>query len=190
MIALDFPSTAAFSPPPILFEPAGRRGSDLVEPVPPSTARRIVRMARTTSVDSRFDEARAADDPLSEAAARWQNQLQIQVAVIKRLIEIRRDAQLSGDPISETSLRDFRAFLRKAQSGKRPSIFLLDNGNIRALWLNDKKEQVGLQFLGEGEVQFVIFARRPNMMAREHGTESLSAMLARVGASGATHLIR
>lgn len=129
-------------------------------------------------------------DYLAEASARQRKQLRTLVAINERLIEIRCDAQLSGDPISETSFHDFLVFLRKASPMKRPSIFLLDNGNIRALWLNDKKEQVGLQFLGEGEVQFVIFALRPTMMAREHGIEAISSMLARVGASGATHLIR
>ena len=37
---------------------------------------------------------------------------------------------------------------------------LMDNGNLRAVWKDEKGTHLGLQFLGEGMVQYVIFKRR------------------------------
>ena len=39
-------------------------------------------------------------------------------------------------------------------------IVLVENGNLRVSWRNSTDSFMGLQFLGEGEVQFVIFKRR------------------------------
>ena len=36
----------------------------------------------------------------------------------------------------------------------------MDNGNLRAVWKDDHENQMGLQFLGESMVQYVIFKRR------------------------------
>jgi hypothetical protein len=107
---------------------------------------------------------------------------QIDTQIEARLRELRVDAEANGEALSELSLADLRAFLGSLPLARRPAIFLLDNGNLRALWKNDAKEQVGLQFLGNGEVQFVIFAQRQydSAMAREAGTRSLSAIRALV----------
>jgi hypothetical protein len=70
-------------------------------------------------------------------------------------------------------------------------VFLLDNGNLRALWKNEIDEQVGLQFLGGCVVQYVIFAQRPNppMMSRNAGTEALANVLSEIAARGCNHLL-
>lgn len=99
-----------------------------------------------------------------------------------RLGELRVDAEANGQALSELSLADLRAFLGSRPLASWPAIFLLDNGNLRALWKNDAKEQVRLQFLGNREFQFVIFAqhRCDSAMACEAGTRSLSAIRALV----------
>jgi hypothetical protein len=43
-----------------------------------------------------------------------------------------------------------------------PAILLNDFGNIRLFWCNEKNEQVGLQFLGNSQIQYVIFSMRNN----------------------------
>jgi hypothetical protein len=132
------------------------------------------------------------DDPFAfraKARERQNVSQRVRNAISERLTEVGCDAEASGAPVSLSSIRDFVAFIGRAQPARRPSVFLLENGNVRALWLNDKKEQVGLQFLGEEEVQFVIFALRPSLMARERGIESLAAMLSRVRSSGVAHLL-
>jgi hypothetical protein len=182
------PNTAAFSPVPILVELARTSGTDIVDDSPVHLARPHRHVNHAASITTQ-----AVDNPLghylTQLAEYQRHQSQVWMAVAERLQELRYDAASSGAPVSESSIRDFAYLLRKAQPARRPSIFLLDNGNIRSLWLNDKKEQVGLQFLGDGEVQFVIFVRRPTLMAREHGVESLSVMFAKICSSGAAHLL-
>jgi len=104
----------------------------------------------------------------------------IRTEIEARLRELRIDAESSGEPFSDASLDDLWVFLDSFPNATRPAIFLLDNGNLRALWKNEAKEQVGLQFLGNGEVQFVIFSQRQNppIMAREAGAGPLSAIRA------------
>ena len=160
----DLPDTAAYSPPPLMLEPSGRRGAAERQSLPPP-------VGFATSLG----DAEAGDDPIADYLAhivhRQRSILLAQLAIAERLRDVRFDAQATGDPVSESSIQNFEEFLRKFPSARRPSVFLLDNGNVRALWLNEQKEQVGLQFLGDREVQFVIFARRPALMAREHGIE-------------------
>lgn len=97
-----------------------------------------------------------------------------------RLRELRGEAESNGERFSDASVHDLRAFLEALPLAKRPAIFLLDNGNLRALWKNEAKEQVGLQFLGKNEVQFVIFSQRENsgVMTREAGVRPLSQIRA------------
>lgn len=81
-----------------------------------------------------------------------------------------------GTEISIASERDLWAFLDSVAASRRPYIALLDNGNFRAVWRNSEQEQVGLQFLGDGEVQYVLFALRPpnRFMARAAGRDVLT----------------
>jgi hypothetical protein len=74
-----------------------------------------------------------------------------------RIAELRDDAKESGELFSESSQADFSKFVSRLALTRRPSIFLLDNGNLRAVWDNEKKELIGLQFLGDGSIQFVMF---------------------------------
>jgi hypothetical protein len=104
----------------------------------------------------------------------------IKTEIESRLRELRIDAESNGDAFSDASVNELRAFLDSLPLARRPAVFLLDNGNLRALWKNEAKEQIGLQFLGNGAVQFVIFSQRQNAgdMAREAGVRPLSAVRA------------
>jgi hypothetical protein len=84
-----------------------------------------------------------------------------QKAAEKRLEDLKELAAEEGCKISVDSERALRAFLAAVPFSKRPYINLLDNGNFRAFWEDTSTgEQIGLQFLGNTDVQFVIFARR------------------------------
>ena len=85
-------------------------------------------------------------------------------------------ASEEGIEPSAASERDLRAFLDSVAPSRRPYIALLDNGNFRAVWKNTELEQVGLQFLGNSEVQYVLFALRPpkRFVARAAGRDVLT----------------
>jgi hypothetical protein len=94
-------------------------------------------------------------------------------------------------PFSEASLADFEAFMCEIGPRARPSLFLNDNGNLRALWKTDRREQIALQFLGESNIQFVIFKQRKGTlaMARVAGIDAKDKILGHIKASGAEVLL-
>jgi len=82
-----------------------------------------------------------------------------QSAVLSRLNELKNEAKTEDLAFSERSEHDFFKFLLLFPQILDPFLFLLDNGNLRALWKNGDGEQVGLQFRGSEIVQYVIFVR-------------------------------
>jgi hypothetical protein len=106
-----------------------------------------------------------------------------------RIQALRVEAEIDQVPFSDASYADFRAFIRQVPSRARPAIFLRDNGNLRALWKNDNQEQIGLQFLGGGDVQYVILKRRPGGRLMSHyGVDSRGGVMAVIRAAQATAL--
>jgi hypothetical protein len=106
-----------------------------------------------------------------------------------RIQALRVEAEIDQVPFSQASYAEFRDFIRQVPARARPAIFLRDNGNLRALWKNDNQEQIGLQFLGGGDVQYVILKRRPNRKLTTHsGVASRDELLALIRAVGATVL--
>jgi len=77
-----------------------------------------------------------------------------------RVFELMQDARLTNEPLSQLSLADLTTFLEGTPFTKRPAIFLLDNGNFRAVWKNADNEQAAFQFRGDGVVHCVFFYRR------------------------------
>ena len=57
-------------------------------------------------------------------------------------------------------------------------LVLMDNGNLRAVWKGENGAQVGLQFLGNGSVQYVIFKRRGPFqpMSRACGRDTVNGV--------------
>jgi len=54
----------------------------------------------------------------------------------------------------------------------------MDNGNLRAVWKDEQGAHLGLQFLGGGMVQYVIFKRRrqEQPVSRVSGCDSLEGL--------------
>jgi hypothetical protein len=131
------------------------------------------------------------DEHIEKFVEKYFFRLKARLEIEERLRELRIDAVLGGERFSESSEQDLRDLLGSLALTRRPSIFLLDNGNLRALWRNDAKEQVGLQFLGAGAVQFVMFKLRkdPPMMARDWGVDVLSAIKPRITVNGCDHIV-
>lgn len=77
----------------------------------------------------------------------------------KRIEDLRSWAAEDGDPFNAESERDFRAFVEANPEVRRGGLVLVGNGNLRAVWKGDAGARVGLQFLGGGIVQYVLFRR-------------------------------
>ena len=191
----DLTSPAAFTPPPnpiLVVGPTGSR--DLATstgdfPQPPVRGRS--RQFPPSTGDATGATALGAEtvDPVSEyivkeAVRLWKQQL-ARAQIEDRVRELRIEALRTNEKFSEKSLVDLRAFLDALPLVERPSIFLLDSGNLRALWKNAKNEQIGLQFLGDCVGQFVLFVQRekPTLMSRVAGIDTLSEIRSRIKAN-------
>jgi hypothetical protein len=95
-----------------------------------------------------------------------------------RIAALKAAARDEGGPYNEASERDFASFVGAHSALRRPNLYLLDNGNLRAVWKNAAGQHLGLQFLGGGQVQFVVFAKRADAadFVRSSGRDSLAGI--------------
>ena len=77
-----------------------------------------------------------------------------------RIEELRRFAALDGFSVSKASEKDFWSFLKSESFGCEAEMVLLDNGNLRVIRDDEDGNHIGLQFLGNGRLQYVIFRRQ------------------------------
>jgi hypothetical protein len=99
-----------------------------------------------------------------------------------RIAFLKREADQEGGLFSKASESDFRRFVESHSAWSKPSLYLVDNGNLRAVWKSALGLHLGLQFLGGAEVQFVIFARDPDEseLVRSAGRDSLIGIESRI----------
>ncbi len=77
-----------------------------------------------------------------------------------RVSALRHTAEQDGYFPSLASEFDFWSFIELDTRLRKGNLVLMDNGNLRAVWKDDQKTHLGLQFLGGGMVQYVIFKQR------------------------------
>lgn len=75
----------------------------------------------------------------------------------QRLKDLEALCEEENQQISKESRSDFLNFMHLLNPLLRPFIFVYENNNLRAEWTHDDGRQIGLQFLGEERVQFVVF---------------------------------
>lgn len=185
---VDTPSPTAFTPPLlVLYEPAGGRGVGSPLAVRP---RGLPRPKPNVSASTAKIEELSIEYA-GERTALALERARMVIELTKRLQFLRVEAEVDQITFSESSLTDFNAFMLELGPRFRPSLFLNDNGNLRALWKNDDGEQVGLQFVGDGMIQFVIFRQRKGsaMMTRVAGVDMQEKILGHIRASGAEGLL-
>ena len=77
-----------------------------------------------------------------------------------RIGVLKNDAALDGFSLNKASEHDFWSFIKSSPFIKKGSLVLMDNGNLRASWKDGEGNHIGLQFLGNRAIQYVIFKRR------------------------------
>ena len=65
-------------------------------------------------------------------------------------------------------------FVSQYPSMVRGRVVLMENGNFRATWKGDRDSHLGLQFLPDGSIQYVIFTRRldSDTISRVYGRDT------------------
>ncbi len=84
-----------------------------------------------------------------------QSQLRLYEKQIETLKEYARD---DGYDLHEDSYANFIKFFANYSQLVRADVVLLDNGNLRAIWKGKNGGEIGLQFLTDSHVQYVLFS--------------------------------
>ena len=82
-------------------------------------------------------------------------------AYTQRIDDLRKYGLEDGIFLDEASEEDFWAFMTSEGFTRKAGLALMDNGDLRAVWKDADGSHLGLHFLGNQEVNYVIFKRRP-----------------------------
>ena len=73
----------------------------------------------------------------------------------RRIDELRGFAAEDGYTLNKDSESDFRTFVISTPSMRKASLVLIENGNLRSNWRDQNGNQVGIEFLGNQNVEYV-----------------------------------
>ncbi len=101
-----------------------------------------------------------------------------------RIEYLRSEAVHDGCELNRDSETSFKEFVLSTFDLRKGSLVLMDNGNIRAIWKDAQGFRLGLQFLGGGVIQYVIFRRRKagQQISRVAGRDSPEGVLRQIDA--------
>ena len=101
-----------------------------------------------------------------------------------RVYALRYTATQDGYTLNLASESDFWHFVESEPRWRKGNLVLIDNGNLRVVWKDCQGTLLGLQFLGGGMVQFVIFKQRRAMqpISRAAGRDTFSGLKRQIDA--------
>lgn len=146
----------AFDPLPWI----GHGSADTHQQIPPLVAgmpsinRPAVR-ATTPQIPLVSWDSTPSDDGIQ---ARTDQLNRVATSCRQRIRELDDFARSEGFRVNAASEHTFWRFFERYPFGAQPGLVLLDNGNLRATWGDMKPTHIGLQFLPNDQIQYVIFA--------------------------------
>ena len=142
-----------------------------------------------TSPDRPSDATRPSYSPPSTDTREQADK--VRNAYARRIDELRGYGEVDGVQINEDSERNFWSFVPSAPTKNKAQLVLMDNGNLRAVWRNSRADHIGIQFLGRGSVEHVIFKRRTDSedISRVSGIDSLQGVKRQIHVFDLTSLV-
>jgi hypothetical protein len=101
-----------------------------------------------------------ASAPAQAGAPSLFDDLFVRPEILNRIYKLQENAVEEGEPVSRESFIEMLDFLERVPFTRRPGLFLLDNGNFRAVWRTEDNEQAAFQFRGNAIVHCVFFYKR------------------------------
>ena len=101
-----------------------------------------------------------------------------------RISVLEEQASVEGYFLNSGSKEAFQDFFRNNPLIRLGRLTLLENGNLRAVWKGDNASQIGLQFLDNGLIQYVLFKqRRADLpVSRAYGRDTPLGILQQISA--------
>ncbi len=151
---------------------------------PPRVKWRPIRSVKESSNASVCDESQASPGIVDFAGRACKAQKNFESSYRSRIEYLRNEAAHDGYPLNKDSEADFWQFVRFVSGIRRGGLVLMDNGNLRAVWKDSLGSRIGLQFLGDGMAQYVIFGRNGSERQRPRvaGRASLGTVLRQIEA--------
>ena len=134
---------------------------------------------------SEIERVRMTKDLLHSGAAEVHGTRSPSLAPYESRIKFLQDeATHDGYALNYASKYDFERFIEAAPDIRRGDLVLMDNGNMRAIWKDEQGTRLGLQFLGGGMVQYVIFKQRRSEqpISRIAGRDSMDGLARQIDA--------
>lgn len=153
--------------------------------VSPSTS---TRYSTAPGLRNEFDPWSEFITELDEKASDAKN---VRQAYKVRIDVLRSGAALDGFELNGASERDFWSFIGSTNFLRRAGLALMENGNIRAVWKGEESSHLGLHFLGDRQIQYVIFKRRPGSgrVSRTAGIDTFEGIKKQIRAFDLTSLV-
>lgn len=122
----------------------------------------------------------------SELESRRNQAHETEQAYRSRIAALKHDAMLDEIPFRAASERDFWEFMRSIPFTRRANVVVTYNGNLRAVWRGSGEKHIGLQFLGDRWVEYVIWTRRTGStrIAPKAGQDTLEGVQEQIRTSG------
>lgn len=105
-------------------------------------------------------------------------------AYAHRIYVLEEQAASEGYYLNSGSRVTFFVFFKSNPLIQLGRLFLLENGNLRAVWKDDEGSHIGLQFLENGLIQYVLFKRRhvDLPVSRAYGRDTPLGVLEQISA--------
>lgn len=92
-------------------------------------------------------------------------------AIEAQVEELRQVAVEEDEAFSDDSAAVALRFCHELTADHEPAIFLMANGNLRTVWQNKAKDQIGIQFMPHGLLQYVILRDRDGTTLKALGED-------------------
>lgn len=120
-----------------------------------------------------------ADDATSWVRMSWRQRYLVPAnrddpnydSIEEQIEELRQHSREDDDVFSEASAAEASRFCHELAADYEPAIFLLANGNLRAIWRNEAKDQIGIQFMPDGVLQYVMLRDREGLTLKALGED-------------------
>ena len=96
------------------------------------------------------------------------------------------------EKVNEDSINDFWAFIQTAGFSRQAGLVMLDSGDLRAVWRENAGHDVGLRFLGNQEILYVLFKRDANgqIAERAAGKGSFNGVMKQIKTLNLLHFVK
>lgn len=101
-----------------------------------------------------------------------------------RINVLGKQAATEGYFLNSGSKETFQRFFQKNPLIRLGRLVLLENGNLRAVWKDENGSHIGLQFLDNLSIQYVLFKRRkPGLpVSRAYGRDTIDGLFQQITA--------